>query len=162
LCRHHLVTSGCVKHAAGTLKWFSTWGRPLIFSTAEIPCTQGHLSLPCFSFQVKPQTFLTKLQIIIKRAIGCQSCRRTMHAWRSDYISLCVCVCVPVCIRVCVCMCAYARACVLYTYTCVCLCASMCIWGYPPLETGTWRKRILYKLSRQHHAFTSKQHLQAA
>mmetsp|Transcript_9091 Transcript_9091/g.15838 ORF Transcript_9091/g.15838 Transcript_9091/m.15838 type:complete len:271 (-) Transcript_9091:974-1786(-) len=31
-------TSGCVKQAAGTLRWLSTWDRPAMFSTALIPC----------------------------------------------------------------------------------------------------------------------------
>lgn len=30
-------TSGCVKQAAGTDAWFKTWGRPHMFSTAEMP-----------------------------------------------------------------------------------------------------------------------------
>lgn len=37
--RHtRLPTSGCVKQAAGTLRWFSTCGRPHMFSTALMPC----------------------------------------------------------------------------------------------------------------------------
>mmetsp|Transcript_32029 Transcript_32029/g.95682 ORF Transcript_32029/g.95682 Transcript_32029/m.95682 type:complete len:270 (-) Transcript_32029:1017-1826(-) len=31
-------TSGCVKHAAGIELWFSTCGRPSMFSIAEMPC----------------------------------------------------------------------------------------------------------------------------
>ena len=31
-------TSGCVKQAAGTLRWFSTCFRPHMVSTAEMPC----------------------------------------------------------------------------------------------------------------------------
>ncbi len=34
-----LPTSGCVKQAAGTLRWLSTWSRPHMCSTAEMPCS---------------------------------------------------------------------------------------------------------------------------
>ena len=45
------LTSGCVKQAAGTLRWLSTWGRPHMFSTALMPwalaaCASMYLPAP--------------------------------------------------------------------------------------------------------------------
>mmetsp|Transcript_17770 Transcript_17770/g.42716 ORF Transcript_17770/g.42716 Transcript_17770/m.42716 type:complete len:207 (-) Transcript_17770:1015-1635(-) len=33
--------SGCVKHAAGTALWLTAWGRPMMFSTADMPCAEA-------------------------------------------------------------------------------------------------------------------------
>ena len=32
-----IAISGCVKQAAGMALWLTTWGRPRMFSTAEMP-----------------------------------------------------------------------------------------------------------------------------
>ena len=89
------ITSGCVKQAAGTVLWLSTWSRPHMFSTALIPCALA----ACASMYLpatKANVFLsaTEFKDRMAKCIACcvSACCLTEQCCQLDCRALGLCV----------------------------------------------------------------------